>query len=43
LKEPWWGYNLGDWLPEEEEDAMMAVQGDYKLVGDKFAKGRKKV
>ena len=43
LKRPWWGYNLGHWLPEEDEQAMMAVRGDYKLVGDILAKQRKKI
>ncbi len=43
LKHPWWGYDLGHWLPEEDEQAMMAVRGDYKLVGDILAKQRKKI
>lgn len=43
LRHPWWGYNLGYWPPEFDEQAMMAVRGDYKLVGDILAKQRKKV
>jgi len=43
LKRPWWGYDLGAWLPEEDEQAMMAVRGDYKLVGDILARQRKKI
>ncbi len=43
LKRPWWGYDLGLWSSELDESAMMAVRGDYKLVGDILAKQRKKV
>ena len=43
LKRPWWGYDLGRWLAEEDEQAMMAVRGEYKLVGDILAKQRKKI
>ncbi len=43
LKQPWYGYELGYWPPEQDEQAMMAVRGDYKLVGDILAKQRKKV
>ncbi len=43
LKEPWWGAQLGYWPPEWDEHAVMAVRGDYKLVGDELAKQRKKL
>ena len=43
LKEPWWGRNLGYWLPEYDEHAMMAVRGDWELVGEILAKQRKKI
>ncbi|MFC1964541.1 UbiD family decarboxylase [Chloroflexota bacterium] len=43
LKEPWWGYNLGAWSPEEDEQAMMSVRGEYERVGDILAEQRKKV
>ncbi|MFC1869695.1 hypothetical protein ACFLYE_00305 [Chloroflexota bacterium] len=43
LKEPWWGHNLGYWPDEEDEDARLAVRGDYNLVGEKMAKRRKKI
>ena len=43
LKEPWWGYNLGHWSPEEDEQAMMSVRGDYKGVGDILAKQRRSI
>ena len=43
LKEPWWGINLGYWLREWNEDAALAAQGDYKIVGDKLVKQRRKL
>ncbi|MFC1965299.1 UbiD family decarboxylase domain-containing protein, partial [Chloroflexota bacterium] len=43
LKEPWWGYNLGHWSPEEDEQAMMSVRGDYQGVGDILAKQRRSI
>ena len=43
LKEPWWGYSLGFWPAEDDEDAALAVRGDYKIVGEKLAKQRRKV
>ena len=27
LKDPWWGYSLGHWTQEEEEEADLAVEG----------------
>ena len=39
---PLGGYELGCWSPEEDEQANMAVRGDYKLVGDILAKQRSK-
>jgi 4-hydroxy-3-polyprenylbenzoate decarboxylase len=26
---PWYGYSLGDWLPQWDEAARLAVQGRY--------------
>jgi hypothetical protein len=26
---PWYGYNLGAWTKEDEEEAELAVRGDY--------------
>lgn len=43
LQEPWCGYSLGFWTDEEEQDAALAIRGDYQAVGDKLAKRRKKV
>ena len=34
---PWFGYSLGDWTPENEEEARMAVRGDYYQTGEKLA------
>ena len=42
LKRPWWGYELGYWSPGEDEQANMAVRGEYRLVGDILAKQRSK-
>ena len=32
---PWFGYSLGAWTPEDEEEAKMAVRGEYFLTGEK--------
>jgi 4-hydroxy-3-polyprenylbenzoate decarboxylase len=42
LKEPWWGYSLGQWTPEEEKEAELAVQGRYFETGDKQAQSRRR-
>ena len=39
---PWFGYSLGQWEDEWEEEAQMAVQGRYLETGDKLAKRRVK-
>jgi UbiD family decarboxylase len=36
LKTPWYGYKLGYWLKDDEENAEMIVKGDYKSVGKKL-------
>ncbi len=41
LKEPWWGYELGYWGKEEQEDAAAALRGEYYATGERLAKGRK--
>ncbi len=41
LKEPWWGYTLGYWPDEAEEEAEMALRGEYYKTGEKLAKRRK--
>lgn len=43
LKQPWWGHNLGFWPAEWDEQAAMAVKGDYQAVGDILAKQRRKI
>jgi UbiD family decarboxylase len=39
---PWYGYSLGAWTKEDEEEADMAVKGDYFVTGDKQTKQRVK-
>lgn len=39
LKAPWFGYNLGYWTKEDEENAELLVKGDYRAVGRKFLQG----
>jgi len=43
VKEPWYGYSLGRWTEENEEEAAMAVRGEYGKTGEKFARSRTKV
>lgn len=42
LQEPWYGYNLGNWTEEEEEQAKWAVEGNHYKTGDLMWKRRKK-
>ena len=42
-KTPWYGYSLGDWDEELEEEARLAVAGDYLLNGEKLKGQRRKV
>jgi UbiD family decarboxylase len=39
---PWFGYSLGDWLPEWDEAALRAVKGRYLENGALSAKERRK-
>jgi 4-hydroxy-3-polyprenylbenzoate decarboxylase len=43
LKNPWYGYSLGDWNDELEEEAQLAVRGDHYVTGEKLKQRRKKV
>ena len=43
LKEPWWGRNLGYWSEEDEDQASMAVKGEYYKTGEVLSKRRKQV
>lgn len=38
LKSPWYGYNLGHWTKDDEENAELLVRGDYRSVGKKLLK-----
>jgi UbiD family decarboxylase len=40
LKDPWWGYTLGAWTDEEEEEAQLAVKGEHYTTGEKQAATR---
>jgi len=39
---PWFGYSLGDWLPQWDEAAKRAVEGRYAENGAISEKQRKK-
>ena len=41
-KPPWFGYSLGDWLPEWDVAAARAVAGDYLENGRISAQHRRK-
>lgn len=35
-KAPWHGYTLGSWTKENQEEAKLAVEGKYRLLGEKL-------
>jgi 4-hydroxy-3-polyprenylbenzoate decarboxylase len=39
---PWFGYNLGAWSEQDEQEAELAVKGDYFITGEKQTKQRVK-
>ncbi len=39
-KVPWFGYDLGFWSPEYDEEAQLALKGEYFKTGEKLAKRR---
>jgi UbiD family decarboxylase len=43
LAEPWYGYPLGAWPPEVQEEAALAVQGRYREVGERARATRQKL
>jgi len=43
LRPPIWGYPLGYWTAQDEEEAEMALKGDYFKTGEKAAQQRTKV
>jgi UbiD family decarboxylase len=42
-KMPWFGYSLGYWSPEDEENAELAVRGDYRKVAERLQKKASKL
>ncbi|MFQ5842968.1 MAG: UbiD family decarboxylase [Thermodesulfobacteriota bacterium] len=36
LKAPWYGYHLGYWTKDDEENAELIAKGDYRAVGKKL-------
>ena len=39
---PWYGYSLGAWTKQDEDEADLAVKGDYFETGKKQSGQRKK-
>jgi 4-hydroxy-3-polyprenylbenzoate decarboxylase len=39
---PWHGYSLGDWNPELDEEAKLAVAGEFWQTGKKIALERRR-
>ncbi len=39
-QDPWYGYNLGSWSEEDEEEAELALKGEHYQTGEKAAKKR---
>jgi hypothetical protein len=37
---PWYGYSLGQWDTEAQEEAELALKGEYYKTGDKVAERR---
>ena len=42
-KVPWFGYSLGFWEKEHEEEVNLALKGEYYQKGEKFAQRRVKI
>lgn len=40
-RNPWYGYELGDWSDRDREEADWAVKGEYIKTGDRAKKERK--
>jgi 4-hydroxy-3-polyprenylbenzoate decarboxylase len=40
---PWYGYDMGFWTEEFNEEAELAVKGNYYMTGEKLAKKRTKL
>lgn len=43
IREPWWGLNLGCWSDEDEEQAALAVKGEYYKTGEMLVKRRRSI
>jgi 4-hydroxy-3-polyprenylbenzoate decarboxylase len=43
LREPWHGYELGNWTEENREDARLIAEGKYLEVGKKTAQRQRRV
>ncbi len=41
-KVPWYGYSLGHWTAENQEEARLALNGDHYVTGEKLAQQRVK-
>ena len=41
IKEPWYGYDLGDWSADDETPARRALVGDAYLTGEEFMRQRR--
>jgi UbiD family decarboxylase len=39
---PWYGYSLGDWNPELDEEARLAIAGEFWQTGKKIASERRR-
>ncbi len=39
---PWYGYSLGQWDDELDEEARLAVEGRHYEIGERLKKGRVK-
>lgn len=42
-KVPWYGYSLGHWTEQDEEEAECALKGEHYKTGEKVARNRKKI
>jgi 4-hydroxy-3-polyprenylbenzoate decarboxylase len=39
-QDPWYGYNLGSWSEEDEEEAELALKGEHYQTGEKAVRKR---
>jgi 4-hydroxy-3-polyprenylbenzoate decarboxylase len=37
LRKPWYGYSLGNWTADDEENAQLILEGQYARVGEKLS------